>query len=44
MHVTCKCLNVSIKTKGNELHNVNVDDIELDVNEQAHTFFSNVSI
>lgn len=39
MHVTCKCLNVSIRSKGNELKKVQIDDIELTAHERADAFF-----
>ncbi|XP_017875610.1 uncharacterized protein LOC108622323 isoform X2 [Ceratina calcarata] len=39
MHVVCKCLNVSIKSRGTELQKVNIDDIEL-LDEQNDVFFS----
>ncbi|CAD1480628.1 unnamed protein product [Heterotrigona itama] len=39
MHITCKCLNVSIKSRGTELQKVNIDDIELTPEEQNDGFF-----
>ncbi|XP_012269863.1 uncharacterized protein LOC105694089 [Athalia rosae] len=39
MHVACKCLNVSIKSRGNELQRVNVEDHELTDNELSDSFF-----
>ncbi|XP_008208814.1 lobe protein isoform X1 [Nasonia vitripennis] len=41
MYATCRCLNVSIKTKGNELQNVNIDTLELSASEHADVFFNN---
>lgn len=42
MHVACKCLNVSIKARGNELQPVNIDDYELTAAEVADPFFREV--
>ncbi|XP_033322742.1 proline-rich Akt substrate 40 kDa isoform X2 [Megalopta genalis] len=39
MHIVCKCLNVSIKSRGTELQMVNIDDIELTLQEQTDGFF-----
>lgn len=39
MYVTCKCLNVWIKTQGNEFKNLNEDDVELSKLERADSFF-----
>lgn len=39
MYVTCKCLNVSIKTRSSEFKNFNKDDIELSPLERANDFF-----
>lgn len=39
MHIVCKCLNVSIKSRGTELQKVNIDDIEL-LDEQNDVFFN----
>ncbi|CAL7945062.1 unnamed protein product [Xylocopa violacea] len=39
MHMACKCLNVSIKSRGTELQKINIDDIELTLDEQNDTFF-----
>ena len=39
MHIVCKCLNVSIKSRGTELQKVNIDDIELTLQEQTDGFF-----
>ncbi|KAF7991441.1 hypothetical protein HCN44_008753 [Aphidius gifuensis] len=39
MYVTCKCLNVSIKTRSSEFKNFNEDDIELSPIERANEFF-----
>ncbi|XP_031836535.1 proline-rich Akt substrate 40 kDa [Nomia melanderi] len=39
MHIVCKCLNVSIKSRGTELQKVNIDDIELTPQEQTDGFF-----
>ncbi|KAG7204706.1 hypothetical protein KM043_005120 [Ampulex compressa] len=39
MHIICKCVNVSIKSRGTELQKVNIDDIELTAQEQADAFF-----
>ncbi|KAF3423136.1 hypothetical protein E2986_00660 [Frieseomelitta varia] len=39
MHITCKCLNVSIKSRGTELQKINIDDIELTPEEQNDGFF-----
>lgn len=39
MHTACKCLNVSIKSRGTELQKVNIDDLELTPNEYADNFF-----
>ncbi|XP_078046144.1 proline-rich Akt substrate 40 kDa [Augochlora pura] len=39
MHIVCKCLNVSIKSRGTELQIVNIDDIEVTLEEQADGFF-----
>lgn len=36
-------MNVSIKTKGNKLQQVNIDDKDLNINEQDNAFFSSVS-
>lgn len=44
MYLTCNCLNVSIKTKGNKLHQVKIDDKDLNINEQDNAFFTNVSL
>ncbi|XP_066592345.1 uncharacterized protein PRAS40 isoform X2 [Prorops nasuta] len=38
MFLTCKCLNVSIKSRG-ELQKVNVDDFDLTTNERSDGFF-----
>lgn len=43
MHITCKCLNVSIKSRGTELQKVNIDDIELTPEEQSDGFFQQVT-
>ncbi|XP_029040092.1 uncharacterized protein LOC114874712 [Osmia bicornis bicornis] len=39
MHIACKCLNVSIKSRGTELQKVNINDIELSPEEQNDGFF-----
>ncbi|XP_034193678.1 proline-rich Akt substrate 40 kDa [Osmia lignaria lignaria] len=39
MHIACKCLNVSIKSRGTELQKVNINDIELTPEEQNDGFF-----
>ncbi|XP_053978077.1 uncharacterized protein LOC128876022 isoform X1 [Hylaeus volcanicus] len=39
MHIVCKCLNVSIKSRGTELQKVNIDDIELSPQDQVDGFF-----
>ncbi|KAI4501725.1 hypothetical protein M0802_003060 [Mischocyttarus mexicanus] len=39
MHATCKCLNVSIKSKGNELKKLPIDVIELTDHKVADAFF-----
>ncbi|KAK2579823.1 hypothetical protein KPH14_007509 [Odynerus spinipes] len=39
MHITCKCLNVFIRSKGNELKKVIIDDIELAAHERDDAFF-----
>ncbi|XP_046748624.1 uncharacterized protein LOC124412631 [Diprion similis] len=39
MHVACKCLNVSIKSRGNELQRVKIEDYELTATELADPFF-----
>nr|XP_012137105.1 PREDICTED: uncharacterized protein LOC100878885 isoform X2 [Megachile rotundata] len=39
MHIACKCLNVSIKSRGTELQKVNINDIELSPEEQNDSFF-----
>lgn len=44
MHVACKCLNVSIKSKGNEMQRVNVEDYELTATELADPFFREVNV
>lgn len=44
MYVTCKCLNVSIKTRSSEFKNFNKDDIELSPIERANDFFKEVFI
>ena len=44
MYATCYCLNVSIKTKENQLEKIDIDDIELSIDERADSFFNNVSI
>ncbi|XP_058800691.1 uncharacterized protein LOC131669662 [Phymastichus coffea] len=41
MYFGCKCLNVSIKTKGSELNDVNINDAELNIKEQAEIYFDN---
>ncbi|XP_024940672.1 uncharacterized protein LOC107267567 isoform X2 [Cephus cinctus] len=43
MHVACKCLNVFIKCRDNELRRVNLEDLELTALERADTFFREVS-
>jgi len=40
MHVTCKCLNVSIKSRSAELQRVNVELTDL---ERADAFFHEVN-
>lgn len=44
MHIACKCLNVSIKSRGTELQKVNINDIELTPEEQNDGFFQQVKI
>lgn len=44
MHITCKCLNVSIKSRGTELQKFNINDIELTLEEQNDSFFHQVKI
>ncbi|KAG6797065.1 hypothetical protein HZU73_07605 [Apis mellifera caucasica] len=39
MHIACKCLNVSIKSRGTELQKFNINDIELTLEEQNDSFF-----
>ncbi|CAK9804895.1 hypothetical protein ANTPLA_LOCUS4245 [Anthophora plagiata] len=39
MYIACKCLNVSIKSRGTELQKVNINDIELTPEEQNDGFF-----
>ncbi|XP_035721729.1 uncharacterized protein LOC118441439 isoform X2 [Vespa mandarinia] len=39
MHATCKCLNISIRSKGNELKKLPIDEIELTDHERADAFF-----
>ncbi|XP_012224788.1 uncharacterized protein PRAS40 [Linepithema humile] len=39
MHVTCKCLNVSIRSRNAELQRVNIDSIELTDLERTDAFF-----
>ncbi|KAJ8667669.1 hypothetical protein QAD02_009332 [Eretmocerus hayati] len=39
MFITCKCLNVSIKTKTSDLNTMNIDDIDLTKEEKADIFF-----
>ncbi|XP_015186924.1 PREDICTED: uncharacterized protein LOC107071951 isoform X1 [Polistes dominula] len=39
MHATCKCLNVSIKSKGNELKKLPIDVLELADHKVADAFF-----
>ncbi|XP_014230075.1 uncharacterized protein LOC106654634 [Trichogramma pretiosum] len=41
MYITCKCLNVSITTKTNELHHVNIDEMELNADVCDDSFFKN---
>lgn len=43
MFITCKCLNVSIRTRGAELKGVKEDDIELSPVERADGFFREVN-
>ncbi|XP_043269197.1 uncharacterized protein PRAS40 [Venturia canescens] len=40
MYITCKCLNVSIRTRGNELKDVKDDDLEINPAERAAGFFN----
>ncbi|XP_014480457.1 PREDICTED: uncharacterized protein LOC106747449 isoform X1 [Dinoponera quadriceps] len=42
MHITCKCLNVSIRSKGSELQPIDVDKFELTELEYADDFFREV--
>lgn len=44
MHIACKCLNVSIKSRGTELQKFNINDIELTLEEQNDSFFHQVKI
>lgn len=44
MHIACKCLNVSIKSRGTELQKFNISDIELTLEEQNDSFFHQVKI
>lgn len=44
MHATCKCLNVSIRSKGNELKRLPIDEIELTDHERADAFFREVGL
>ncbi|XP_076249303.1 proline-rich Akt substrate 40 kDa [Calliopsis andreniformis] len=39
MHIVCKCLNVSIKSRGTELQKVNIDNIEVSPQERTDGFF-----
>ena len=42
MFITCKCLNVSIRTRGSNLKDVNDDNIELSPVESSDGFFHEV--
>ncbi|XP_050459296.1 uncharacterized protein LOC126855558 isoform X2 [Cataglyphis hispanica] len=39
MHITCKCLNVSIRSRSTELQRLNIDNVEMTDLERADAFF-----
>ncbi|KAM0734194.1 hypothetical protein ACS0PU_011665 [Formica fusca] len=39
MHITCKCLNVSIRSRSTELQRLNIDNVEMTDLERTDAFF-----